>query len=207
MSAGPVSVVGNRRSGTTLLRLMLTAHLRLCVPPESGFVVFHGSYFGDRRFDEGVLKQFLDRLHGPEFNQERGLSCSGGSSAASPTSSTVCTDRTSRSVSLMPIRSGGKTTWNQHHLHELETYFPTAHHAQSPGCRGEEPASAFLSPLATPPVAAEVQTHVPRTAPGDELRPKNADVRRRPAHLASIVNCQRRLAQVPRRSRAASPSQ
>ena len=34
----PVFVVGCPRSGTTLLRLMLNAHPRLAIPPESHFI-------------------------------------------------------------------------------------------------------------------------------------------------------------------------
>ena len=44
MTAGfmtrPFFVLGNPRSGTTLLRLMLTCHPRLFVPPEGGFAVW-----------------------------------------------------------------------------------------------------------------------------------------------------------------------
>ena len=35
----PIFIVGCSRSGTTLLRLMLTCHPDICIPPESGFIV------------------------------------------------------------------------------------------------------------------------------------------------------------------------
>lgn len=38
----PVFIVGNRRSGTTMLRLMLASHPRIGIPPEGGFVVTMG---------------------------------------------------------------------------------------------------------------------------------------------------------------------
>ncbi len=33
----PIIVLGNPRSGTTMFRLMLTAHSEICIPPECGF--------------------------------------------------------------------------------------------------------------------------------------------------------------------------
>jgi len=42
---GPVFLVGCSRSGTTLLRLMLTCHPDICIPPESTFLVrLHGRW-------------------------------------------------------------------------------------------------------------------------------------------------------------------
>jgi len=37
-SAGPIFVVGAPRSGTTLLRVILSSHSRLYIPPESDFI-------------------------------------------------------------------------------------------------------------------------------------------------------------------------
>lgn len=37
----PVFIIGNPRSGTTLLRLMLTAHSRMVIPPECGFAAWY----------------------------------------------------------------------------------------------------------------------------------------------------------------------
>jgi Sulfotransferase family len=34
----PIFILGNPRSGTTLLRLMLNAHPEICIPPECGFI-------------------------------------------------------------------------------------------------------------------------------------------------------------------------
>ena len=38
-SEAPVFIIGNPRSGTTLIRLMLTCHPQIVIPPESGFLV------------------------------------------------------------------------------------------------------------------------------------------------------------------------
>jgi len=41
----PIFILGNPRSGTTLLRLMLNAHPLLCIPPECGFMEWwHNKY-------------------------------------------------------------------------------------------------------------------------------------------------------------------
>ncbi|QQS39776.1 MAG: sulfotransferase [Acidobacteriota bacterium] len=40
-------VVGNPRSGTSLLRLMLTNHPEICVPPECGFIQWWGRKYAD----------------------------------------------------------------------------------------------------------------------------------------------------------------
>jgi len=38
MSYSPLFIIGNPRSGTTLLRLIINAHSHFCVPPECGFI-------------------------------------------------------------------------------------------------------------------------------------------------------------------------
>jgi hypothetical protein len=44
--AAPFFIVGSERSGTTMLRLMLNRHSRLCVPPESHFITRLYDRFG-----------------------------------------------------------------------------------------------------------------------------------------------------------------
>jgi len=57
----PVIVLGNPRSGTTLLRLILTSHPAVCIPPEGGFMcwlwpAFSGWTSGDWSKDENRRK-------------------------------------------------------------------------------------------------------------------------------------------------------
>ena len=47
LSDAPVIVVGNPRSGTTLLRLMLTCHPNICIPPEGPFIYKLFDKYGD----------------------------------------------------------------------------------------------------------------------------------------------------------------
>ena len=60
----PLFIIGNPRSGTTLLRLMLTCHKEIVVPPECGFAVWlYRNYtdWHDRAVDE-VVQSFVADL-------------------------------------------------------------------------------------------------------------------------------------------------
>lgn len=63
-SKAPFFVIGSPRSGTTLLRLLLTAHPRLVVPPECGFVVWLYPFFG-----RWGGKEFSDRRKVESFSE------------------------------------------------------------------------------------------------------------------------------------------
>jgi hypothetical protein len=52
----PFFIVGSERSGTTMLRLMLNRHSRLCVPPESHFITRLYDRFGTPPSCETFLK-------------------------------------------------------------------------------------------------------------------------------------------------------
>ena len=60
----PVFVLGSPRSGTTLLRLMLTCHRHIVVPPECGFCVWLYPQFQDwswnpRRLEEEFVPSLI----------------------------------------------------------------------------------------------------------------------------------------------------
>jgi hypothetical protein len=42
----PVFIIGNPRSGTTLLRLAVTSHSNVCIPPEAGFLCWFSAAYG-----------------------------------------------------------------------------------------------------------------------------------------------------------------
>lgn len=80
----PVFVIGNPRSGTSLLRLTLTSHSAILIPPECGFIVWLEKYFGDWNTSDNKTAKvdgFLDALFkckkfetwslSPEFIRER----------------------------------------------------------------------------------------------------------------------------------------
>jgi hypothetical protein len=58
----PIFVIGNPRSGTTLLRLMLTNHKNIVIPPEGGFAVWLYEKYGPADFSESIVKAFVEDL-------------------------------------------------------------------------------------------------------------------------------------------------
>ncbi|MCB0283070.1 MAG: sulfotransferase [Calditrichae bacterium] len=61
----PVFIIGNPRSGTTLLRLMLTSHPEIMIPPECGFAMWFYDKYKKHDFSndsEIKLSAFLDDL-------------------------------------------------------------------------------------------------------------------------------------------------
>lgn len=57
----PVYIIGNPRSGTSLLRLMLTCHPEVVIPPEGHFFLWLEGKFGDMAFP-WAAKEFIDEL-------------------------------------------------------------------------------------------------------------------------------------------------
>jgi hypothetical protein len=66
MRENPIFILGNPRSGTTLLRLMLTSHPDICIPPECGFLQWLHSDFGSWQLqdskDSRQIEQFVSAL-------------------------------------------------------------------------------------------------------------------------------------------------
>ncbi len=70
----PFFIVSSPRSGSTLLRLMLTAHPDLCIPPESRFLVKLHAVFGNApAMDRPALEKFIARLYDDRKLREWGL--------------------------------------------------------------------------------------------------------------------------------------
>ncbi len=59
---GPIFVIGNPRSGTTLLRLMLTCHPRIAIPPEAPFLIELQKEFGGYRGEAAETERFVSAL-------------------------------------------------------------------------------------------------------------------------------------------------
>ena len=58
----PLFIIGNPRSGTTLLRLMLTNHKNIVIPPECGFAVWFYDKYKSEVFSETVIRNFVEDL-------------------------------------------------------------------------------------------------------------------------------------------------
>ncbi|MEE2987827.1 MAG: sulfotransferase, partial [Nitrospinota bacterium] len=59
MEDSPLFIIGNPRSGTTLLRLMLTCHPNICIPPESGFMIDLYKTYYRCQVDSKSLQNFI----------------------------------------------------------------------------------------------------------------------------------------------------
>lgn len=58
----PLFIIGNPRSGTTLLRLMLTNHKNIVIPPECGFAIWFYQKYKPETFSKPVIKSFVEDL-------------------------------------------------------------------------------------------------------------------------------------------------
>lgn len=59
----PFFVLANPRSGSSMFRLMLNAHSKITVPPESGFALWYADkYSGDHDYDQKIYESFADDI-------------------------------------------------------------------------------------------------------------------------------------------------
>jgi len=134
MSKSPVFIVGNMRSGTTMLRLMLTSHRNIAVPPEGGFVVLLGWKYGyrDMLLDQDV-KDFVEELFEIETTQDWELDKNALLRRLAklvpcpyPTLVEGVYKEYISQKFLGKKRWGDKTTWYLDYLHQIDQYFPEA---------------------------------------------------------------------------------
>jgi len=73
-SSPPFFIVSSPRSGSTLLRLLLTAHPALCIPPESKFLVrLHERFGAKASLDPAALAEFVTHLYRDKKFSEWGI--------------------------------------------------------------------------------------------------------------------------------------
>ena len=62
----PIFVIGNPRSGTTLLRLLIASHPNICIPPECGFALWlkktYAQWSGQNLHDPESVESFTEDL-------------------------------------------------------------------------------------------------------------------------------------------------
>lgn len=68
-ASSPIFLIGAERSGTTLLRLMLTVHPAICIPPESLFFVALESKYGTANNLLPQIEDFLNDLYNNNFHR------------------------------------------------------------------------------------------------------------------------------------------
>ena len=135
--ARPLFVVGSPRSGTSLLRIVLTCHPRVLIPPECGFMIWlrpaYGSWSSDDAGRAERLDAFLDDLVVCRKFESWGL-------AREAVRLALVESRPQSYAQLCAAvygaygRSRGKrfTIWGDknnsylHHLSELDALFPAA---------------------------------------------------------------------------------
>lgn len=132
-SEHPIFVAGSRRSGTTMLRLMLACHPRIAVPPEGGFVVRLGWRYERSRFTPARIERFVGDL----FAHERTVDWNLDREALTrrllelrPCTWPAVIDAIYREYIRLHMpdkpRWGDKTTWYEDHLEQIDRYFPSA---------------------------------------------------------------------------------
>jgi hypothetical protein len=134
MKDSPVFIVGNRRSGTTLLRLMIASHGNIGIPPEGGFIVQLGwKYDRIREFSTSIIIRFLDSLF--ELDNTRDWELDKISLLERLEELTPCDYPKILSgiyeeylAKKFPgkTRWGDKTTWYLDYLPQIDRYFPHA---------------------------------------------------------------------------------
>lgn len=134
MSKPPIFILGNRRSGTTMLRLMLTCHPNIAIPPEGGFVVWLGWKYGHlRTLSQRDICSFVEDLFKLDTTQDWELD-----------RDSLLQRLTQLPLTTFPVlvdgiyqeyirrkfphktRWGDKTTWYLNYLSFLDQYFPQA---------------------------------------------------------------------------------
>jgi len=76
----PVFIIGNPRSGTTLLRLAVTSHSNVCIPPEAGFLCWFADIYGtwthSAWLSQNNTKNFLEAVSASKKFETWGLNIS-----------------------------------------------------------------------------------------------------------------------------------
>jgi len=130
----PIFILGNRRSGTTMLRLMLTSHPNIVIPPEGGFIVALGWQF-DRNITNSSLDVhlFIDKLMDMDTAQDWELNR--GKLQHNLQMLIPCTfpelvdgvySEFIQQNFPQKVRWGDKTTWYCDFLNQINQYFPEA---------------------------------------------------------------------------------
>ncbi|MBT7782998.1 MAG: sulfotransferase [Anaerolineae bacterium] len=133
--APPIFVVGNRRSGTTMLRLMLTSHPSIAIPPEGGFVIDLSWKYEYSRFSSpSTVDQFVDDLF--SLGNTKDWEFDKTTLYQRLLAKTPCDYPTilqevycvyvEQKYGYSKKRWGDKTTWYLNHLNQINRLFPNA---------------------------------------------------------------------------------
>jgi hypothetical protein len=133
----PIFVIGSPRSGTTLLRLMLTSHPAIVIPPECGFILWLQPRFGEWCTDASAEAEqrsaFLDALFGcrkfDTWDMDRGALDERIASSKPATYARLCACVVEVFACRFRKRSalwGDKNNFHVAHIAELADIYPDA---------------------------------------------------------------------------------
>jgi len=131
----PIFIIGNPRSGTTLLRLMLTCHPAIVIPPECGFAVWlYDAYKSwDRDRDPDLLNRWIADLAGCRKIETWNLHIQGLSvflESRPPSSYSEAVSAVyewyAREQGRPSTRWGDKNNFHVNHVGTIRTLFPEA---------------------------------------------------------------------------------
>ena len=129
----PIFIIGTQRSGTTLLRLMLTAHPDICIPPESPFFVHLEQKYGSTVDLCNNVVAFLDDLYTDEKFREWNVNRTSLQRNLSKNSSLKYSDAISivYQTNMQQFDSGARIWGDKNpvhifHVHTILKYFPNA---------------------------------------------------------------------------------
>lgn len=126
-------IIGNPRSGTTLLRLMLTVHPKIHVPPECGFIIWWANkYFHEGRFIElSEINKIINDLRSSKKFEFWKLDCDEMQDAFRRLDSiryeTICTALYrlhANKAGKINVLLGDKNNFHTKHIPELNKIFP-----------------------------------------------------------------------------------
>ncbi len=133
MFNSPVFVLGNPRSGTTMLRLMLSCHPNIGIPPEGGFIVQLGWLYDNKKLDKATIDAFVSDFFEMETSQDWKLFEKNLIHAFEKREVANYTDMIDEIYreyfrKACPDKKiwGDKTTWYSDYLEQINSYFPSA---------------------------------------------------------------------------------
>lgn len=129
----PVFIIGNPRSGTTLLRLMLTNHKNIVIPPECGFAVWLYDKYKSCDFSASVIENFVNDLSTARKIETWNLDYSkllDYINAARPSHYSEAVGKVyefyGHAVGRTFLRWGDKNNYYLHHIDTLRAMYPSA---------------------------------------------------------------------------------
>jgi hypothetical protein len=131
MKLSPIFIIGNPRSGTTLLRLILHAHSRFSIPPEAGFSMW--LYQKYRDYSPNQLDSFLEDMSKSKKIENWNINwdtLKGYLDAKAPLSYSELIDLIYRfygeTVGKNDVRWGDKNNFYLNYIDQIKAIFPNA---------------------------------------------------------------------------------